>query len=89
MNPPPPMFPALGCVTASENAVATAASTALPPCASAAAPASEERWCAETTIPRVETISSVGAASGVVHASPAARASASMRRTFIGPPCGG
>ena len=31
MNPPPPMLPALGCVTASANAVATAASTALPP----------------------------------------------------------
>src|SRR5262245_56839415 len=32
MKPPPPMFPASGYVTASVNAAATAASTALPPC---------------------------------------------------------
>ena len=31
MNPPPPMFPASGFVTASAKAIATAASTALPP----------------------------------------------------------
>ena len=31
MKPPPPMLPALGCVTASAKAVATAASTAEPP----------------------------------------------------------
>ena len=31
MKPPPPMLPALGCVTASANPTATAASMALPP----------------------------------------------------------
>ena len=31
MNPPPPMLPAVGWVTPSANATATAASTALPP----------------------------------------------------------
>ena len=31
MKPPPPMLPAVGCVTASANAVATTASIALPP----------------------------------------------------------
>ena len=31
MNPPPPILPAAGCVTAKANAVAIAASTALPP----------------------------------------------------------
>jgi hypothetical protein len=41
MNPPPPRFPALGCVTASANAVATAASTALPRAPSIDAPTSE------------------------------------------------
>ena len=39
-KPPPPMLPAVGCVTASANAVATAASMALPPRARIAAPAS-------------------------------------------------
>src|SRR5262245_6017914 len=38
MKPPPPMFPAVGWVTASANAVATAASTAVPPSASASRP---------------------------------------------------
>ena len=41
MKPPPPMLPALGCVTASANAVATAASIALPPFARIAAPTSD------------------------------------------------
>ena len=40
MNPPPPMLPAEGCVTASAKPTATAASTALPPAFSTATPAS-------------------------------------------------
>ena len=51
MNPPPPMLPALGSVTASANAVATAASTALPPLASTAAPASQAGADVQTTSP--------------------------------------
>src|SRR6185503_7964616 len=51
MKPPPPMFPALGCVTASANAVATAASTALPPFARIAAPTSDAGAETETTSP--------------------------------------
>ena len=41
MKPPPPMLPAAGCVTASANPVAIAASTALPPARSTSAPARE------------------------------------------------
>src|SRR5258708_3012363 len=51
MKPPPPMLPALGCVTASAKAVATAASTALPPLASTPAPASQAGAEVQTTIP--------------------------------------
>src|SRR5687767_972214 len=51
MNPPPPMFPALGCVTARANAVATAASTAFPPLARIAAPTSEAGADTDTTSP--------------------------------------
>src|SRR4051812_3822300 len=51
MKPPPPMLPALGCVTASANAVATAASTAFPPRASTAAPASQAGADVQTTSP--------------------------------------
>ena len=39
MKPPPPMLPACGCTTASANPVATAASTALPPCFMMSTPA--------------------------------------------------
>ncbi len=51
MNPPPPMLPALGCVTARANAVATAASTAFPPIASTEAPASQAGAEVQTTDP--------------------------------------
>ena len=51
MKPPPPMFPAAGRVTASANAVATAASTALPPWRRMAAPTSDAGPDADTTIP--------------------------------------
>ena len=40
MKPPPPMLPADGCVTASANPTATAASTAFPPAFSTATPTS-------------------------------------------------
>jgi hypothetical protein len=51
MKPPPPIFPADGCVTASANPVATAASTALPPRASTDAPASQAGADTQTTRP--------------------------------------
>jgi hypothetical protein len=41
MNPPPPKFPAVGYVTARAKAVATAASTALPPWVRISAPTCE------------------------------------------------
>src|SRR5207245_233808 len=50
-KPPPPMLPALGWVTARANAVATAASTALPPSHSASTPAWVARKFWLTTIP--------------------------------------
>src|SRR5262249_48929112 len=55
MNPPPPMLPALGWVTASANAVATAASTALPPFLRIAAPTSDAGADVVITIPSRDT----------------------------------
>ena len=40
MKPPPPIFPALGNTTAKASPVATAASTAFPPCLRIEAPTS-------------------------------------------------
>src|SRR5687767_12467954 len=54
MNPPPPMLPAVGCVTASANAVATAASTALPPRCRMSAPTSDAIADVDTTSPVVD-----------------------------------
>src|SRR5437868_695138 len=51
MNPPPPMLPAAGYVTASANAVATAASTALPPALRTDTPAADASGQTETTTP--------------------------------------
>ena len=51
MNPPPPILPAAGCVTASAKAVATAASTAFPPDLRICKPASEPGCETETTTP--------------------------------------
>src|SRR5262245_58134505 len=45
------MLPAVGCVTASAKAVATAASTALPPRRRISAPTSDARALADTTMP--------------------------------------
>src|SRR5437588_3854937 len=64
MNPPPPMLPALGCVTASANAVATAASTAFPPLARIAAPASHAGDDVHTTSPFFDETPSSGALRG-------------------------
>src|SRR6476661_8915817 len=64
MNPPPPMLPALGSVTARANAVATAASTALPPFARTAAPASQAGADVQTTRPSFDAIPASGAAAG-------------------------
>src|SRR5215831_7872773 len=51
MNPPPPMFPAAGSTTASANAVATAASTALPPFCIISRPAREPSSSSVATMP--------------------------------------
>ena len=51
MNPPPPMLPAVGWTTASANAVATAASTALPPAAIASAPIFDAISFCDATMP--------------------------------------
>src|SRR5262245_982758 len=66
MKPPPPMLPAAGCVTARANAVATAASTALPPRARTAAPVSHAIADEQTTRPSFEENPSSRAASGAV-----------------------
>src|SRR5207244_3558284 len=50
MNPPPPTFPASGHVTASTNATATAASTALPPRFMTSAPMREAMTSTEATM---------------------------------------
>src|SRR3954470_22600270 len=51
MKPPPPMLPAVGCVTASAKAVATAASTAVPPAAIASAPMRDAIAFCDATMP--------------------------------------
>src|SRR5262245_14331042 len=51
MKPPPPMLPADGCTTASAKAVATAASTAVPPSSSTRAPICDAIWFCEATMP--------------------------------------
>ena len=52
MNPPPPILPAVGWVTASAKAVATAPSMALPPSRITVQPTSEAMSLCETTIAR-------------------------------------
>ena len=51
MNPPPPMLPAVGWVTASAKAVAMAPSTALPPLLMTCQPTSEAMSLCDTTMP--------------------------------------
>src|SRR5579872_4215833 len=56
MNPPPPMLPATGCTTARAKPVATAASTALPPCRITATPVLDaSSWTLTTTAWRAWT----------------------------------
>src|SRR5215204_3570913 len=51
MKPPPPRLPAAGCVTASANATAIAASIALPPRFMMSTPTREATSLVEATIP--------------------------------------
>ena len=51
MKPPPPILPALGWTTASAKAVATAASTAVPPSLIASAPIRDAISLWDATIP--------------------------------------
>ena len=51
MNPPPPILPQHGLVTASAYPTATAASIALPPCFRIATPASAASRWPDTTMP--------------------------------------
>src|SRR5687767_10886686 len=78
MKPPPPMLPALGCVTASANAVATAASTALP-WTSIEAPASQAGAETQTTRPSFEGTPRSVVAGGCVREAAAAAANIIMR----------
>jgi hypothetical protein len=55
-NPPPPRLPAWGRVTARAKALATAASTALPPRRSTAAPTAAARASWAATMPPLEGI---------------------------------
>ena len=77
-NPPPPMLPAVGCVTASAKAVAMAASTALPPRRRMSAPISDARPLADTTMPFVARTGCELAPSGM---SAGRRRRAAARRT--------
>src|SRR6185503_2509299 len=82
MKPPPPMLPALGRVTASAKAVATAASTALPPRARTDAPASQAGADVHTTRPSLDETASSGAATGRT-AGTATSTASSVRNTFF------
>src|SRR5690606_16657896 len=62
MNPPPPMLPASGHVTASANATATAASTAFPPRFRISTPTSLAGAETVTTIPRSPVVDSADCA---------------------------
>src|SRR5690348_4675735 len=83
MNPPPPMFPAAGYVTASANPVAIAASTAFPPFASTSRPTSLAMLLADTTIPcgAVSTRVAATVASGVAVRTGGAEHAATVQRT--------
>src|ERR1043166_6305172 len=80
MNPPPPMFPAAGGVTASADAVATAATTALPPLRRTAAPTSEAIPSTETTSPVLESTGGGTALRGWAAAGAANRTAARPKR---------
>src|SRR5579883_94097 len=75
MNPPPPMFPASGHVTAPANATATAASTAVPPRFSTSAPTPAATGQTATTMPFfASTAGAAARAAGAKNTSPATRA---------------
>ena len=82
MNPPPPMLPASGNVTASANPVATAASTALPPWRRMSLPTSDAGAETDTTIPRLPMNVGAGRAmSGGLLRHPVTTPSSSNRTT--------
>src|SRR5260221_366940 len=60
INPPPPIFPAEGSTTANANAVATAASTALPPFWRISSPAREANSSSVATMPCAPRTASFG-----------------------------
>lgn len=66
MNPPPPRFPAAGKTTASANATATAASTALPPRFITSTPICDAIRSVDATIPCGARTGSRHAASTVI-----------------------
>src|SRR6185503_7835169 len=85
MKPPPPRFPAAGCVTASANATAIAASTALPPRFMISTPTREATSFVEATIPCFARTGSRAAAIGAFTKT-SARIKAiglNVRRVFI------
>src|SRR5881394_771038 len=77
-KPPPPMLPAVGCTTASANAVATAASTAVPPSLMTSAPMRDAVSFCDATMPYFARIGTDPAPS-VVEISAHAAATATKR----------
>src|SRR3954452_11342631 len=80
MKPPPPMLPAVGWVTASAKAVATAASTAVPPAPITSAPMREAISLCDETMPFCARVGTELAA--VLMVSATATAAARSVRTF-------
>src|SRR5439155_15452241 len=78
MKPPPPMLPAVGWTTASANAVATAASTAVPPSLIASAPMREAISFCEAAMPSFARIGTDPARS-VIETNAQARGTTSNR----------
>src|SRR5258705_12085150 len=60
INPPPPIFPAAGSTTAKANAVATAASIALPPFCRISTPARDASSSSVATMPLAPRTASLG-----------------------------
>src|SRR3954463_5969395 len=88
MKPPPPMLPAVGCVTASAKAVATAASTAVPPAEITSAPIFDAISFCDATMPFCARIGTELAPVAIVmtHAAIATR---NRRALFMRPSGGG
>src|SRR4051812_32351243 len=82
MKPPPPMLPALGWVTASAKAVATAASIAVPPAAIISAPIFDAISFCDATIPRWDRIGTELAPAVIVRTA-AMTAATSRRAVFM------